>query len=147
MPLSGNFNRQAFSKDYQEIEVDTLCLAMVCARLVERINNGFKYSLGEPLMRAMTEAGADISAACGKWVKPATRVELLTKARPLLRKVKFVTETAVCGLLITDDEKAMFDVFYDKVSEQLEAFLSSSMAKAKSTGRSSGGNASGEIPR
>jgi len=151
MPLSGNFNRRPFEEQYQQIEIDALCLAVTCAELVEKISKKHKFSFGEPMMRAMIEAGADIRGACTKHAKAPERVRLLSAARPLLRKVNFVAEASLCAFLITDEEKAKFDVLYDKVTEQLEAFLSSSMAKVKqynqSTGRGSGGNAPEEVPR
>lgn len=151
MPLSGNFNRRPFEEQYQKIEIDVLVLAVTCARLVEKISRNFKFSFGEPMMRAMVEAGANIRAACEKKAKAPERVRLLSAARLMLRRVNFVAEAALCAFLITDEEKAEYDVIYDKVTEQLEAFLSSSVAKAKrydqSTGQSSGGNAPEEVPR
>lgn len=151
MPLSGNFNRTPFESEYQAIELDCLCLAVACAELVEKISRKFKFSVGEPMMRAMVEAGADIRGACARRAKAHERVRLLSAARLLLRKVNFAAEVALCGGMISDEEKAKYDVLYDKVSEQLEAFLSSSVAKAKrydqSTGQGSGGSAPGEVPR
>ena len=62
MALSGNFNRRPFEERYQEIEIDSMCLAVVTARLVEKLNRSFKYSFGEPLMSRVVEAGAMVAS-------------------------------------------------------------------------------------
>lgn len=149
MALSGNFNRRPFEERYQEIEIDSMCLAVVTARLVEKLNRSFKYSFGEPLMSRVVEAGALVKQACRRWCPPPRRVGLLTRAQEMYEAAGFIVDCALCGGAITAEEKAKFDVLYDKVAGQLQAFLTSQSSKTKSfrAGQGGVGNATPEVPR
>ena len=149
MPLSGNFNRRPFEERYQEIEIDSMCLAVVSARLIEKVNRGFKFSFGEPMMKRMADAGALIKHACRRWCSPSRRVGLLAQAQELLEATAFIMDCALCAGAVTAEEKAKYDVLYDKVAGQLAAFLTSQSSKIKSfrAGQGGAGNAAPEVPR
>ena len=149
MALSGNFNRRPFEERYQEIEIDSMCLTVVAARLVEKLNRNWKFTFGEPLMRRVVEAGALIKQACRRWCPPSRRVGLLAQAQEWLEAAAFILDCAVCAYAINEDEKSKWDVLYDKVAGQLVAFLTSQNSKVKSfrAGQSGAGSAAPEVPR
>lgn len=149
MPLSGNFNRRPFEERYQEIEIDSMCLAVVTARIVEKVNRAFKFSFGEPLMKRMVEAGALVKQACRRWCPPPRRVGLLAQAQEHLEVAAFIMDCALCAGAVTAGEKAKFDVLYDKVAGQLAAFLTSQSSKTRSfrAGQGGAGDAAPEVPR
>lgn len=135
-------------KDYLPIVVDSMCLAVETARLVEKINRNFKFTIGEPAMKSAMSAGIHIKRACGKYVPVRKKVAELNAAQADLDSLLFGIEVALCANQITAEEKAKFDIIFDKVSGQLTGFLSSQINKLRQSNdarQSPGGNAPGEI--
>lgn len=135
-------------KDYLPIVTDSMCLAVETARLVEKINRNFKFTIGEPAMKSVMSAGIHIKRACGKYVPVRKKVAELNAAQTDLDALLFGVEVALCANQISAEEKAIFDIVYDKVSGQLTGFLSSQIHNLQQSGnarQSPGGNAPGEI--
>lgn len=148
MPISRSFNKEPLN-GHRDIEVDSICLAVTTARLVEKINkNNFRFTIGEPMMKAVMGAGVHIRKACARYASIGKRISELKEAQIFLDSLVFSVEVALCASLITADEKATFDVLYNKVSGQLEGFLSSLISKLKKDDivrQGSGGYAPGEF--
>lgn len=148
MSLSRSFNKEPF-KDRRDIEVDSICLAVTVASLVEKINkSNFKFTIGEPMMRSTMGAGVHIRKACARYMSTGKRANELKEAQAFLDTLIFSVEVALSSNLITDAEKATFDILYDKVYGQLGSFLSSQLARLKqneNVRQSPDGNAPGEF--
>lgn len=148
MSLSRSYNKEPL-KDHRDIEIDAICLAVTTARLVEKINkNGFRFTIGGPMMDSAMKAGVHIRKACARYASVGKRVNELKEGRNALDSLIFSVEVALCSGFVNDEEKATFDIVYDKVSGQLDSFLSSQIAKLKQTEnvrQSPDGYASGEF--
>ena len=133
---------------YQQVEVDSLALAVVTARLVEKINRNFKFTFGDCIAKQVAWAGSYIRK--GVRTMPGRRkVEYLSKACDELEGMLFPVEAVLAAGIITAEEKSAFDICFDKVSSQTHGLLNSQLAKlqAYSAGRSPVGNAAGENPK
>jgi len=148
MSLPRSFNSNG-GVTYQPIEIDSIRLAVTTAELVEKINKGFKFSLGEPTMRAALLSGQLIRQACCPYVRTGKKVEFLQEAQNALASLGFCMEAILCAGKLTASEKARFDELFDKVDGQLRGFLSSQIARLRSSNarQSSDGDASGEISK
>lgn len=148
MSISRSFNKEPLN-GHRDLEVDSVCLAVTTARLVEKINkHNFRFTVGEPMMKAVMGAGVHIRKACAKYTSVGKRAAELKEAQEFLESLAFAVEVALCSSLITAEEKATFDIVFKKVSGQLEVFLSSLISKLKHNDiarQSLGGNASGEF--
>ena len=81
MPGSRSENKTANPlADLQQIEIDSIALGVVVVRLVEKLNRGFKFTLGGGIISHATEAGSYIRM--GVRTLPGERkVEYLSRAR------------------------------------------------------------------
>lgn len=133
---------------YQQVEVDSLALAVVTARLVEKINRNFKFTFGDCIAKQMSWAGSYIRKGV-RTMPGKKKVEYLSRACDELEGMLFPVEATLAAGIITAEEKSAFDVCYDKVSSQTHGLLNSQLAKlqAYSAGRSSAGSAAGENPK
>lgn len=150
MSLSISFNKEPLT-GHRDIEVDSICLAVTTARLVEKINkNNFRFTVGEPMMKAVVGAGVHIRKACARYTSVSKRACELKEAQTFLDTLVFTVEVALCAGLITAKEKATYDIIFKKVSGQLDGFLSSLISKLKNDDiarQSLGGDASGALSK
>ncbi len=152
MPGSRSDNKKANPlADFQQIEIDSIALGVVVARLVEKLNNrNFKFTLGNGIMLHATEAGTLIRM--GVRTLPGERkVEYLSRAKDEMDGMLYPVDVALAASVITAEEKSAFDICFNRVSAQLHGLLNSQIAylkkKANSAGRSSAGDAAGEYPK
>lgn len=134
--------------EYQQVEVDSLALAVVTARLVEKINRNFKFTFGDCIAKQMAWAGSFIRK--GVRTLPGKRkVEYLSRACDELEGMLFPVEAVLAAGIINAEEKSAFDICYEKVSSQTHGLLNSQIAKLKAyqAGQSPTGNAVGENPK
>ena len=128
----------------QKIETASIALGVVVVRLVEKINRGFKYTLGDRMMDASLGAAMDINTACG-YCPVRKRARCLESAQEQLLRLETCVKMALVGGQVTVDEKSKFDVFFEDVLGQLQDFLAATNTKI-SSGQGPGGNAPGEMP-
>lgn len=115
-------------ENYQQIEIDSMKLAVVVFRIVEKVNHGFKFTVGDGMTKTVTALGADVRRAV-KYISAPQKVKYLTRAKHSLEELDFLFEVAFFGGIISDDDKVKYDIEQGLVSGQLKAFLSSQSNK------------------
>lgn len=128
----------------QRIETASIALGVVVVHLVEKINRGFKYTIGDRMMDAVLRAAMEINIACG-YCPLRKRAKCLDSAQEQLLRLETCVKMGMVGGQITIEEKSKFDVFFEDVLGQLQDFLAVTNDKI-SSGQGSGGNAPGEKP-
>jgi len=131
-----------------QIEVDAILLSVMSARLVEKINKGFKFTIGQPIMTEAMNQGRFIKKGI-KCFKAADKLKFFSAAAGALDALSYGVEVALCAGKVTAEEKAVFDSQFNAVQSQLQAMtaaqakrVSESEARPRPAKQSSDGNAS-----
>lgn len=132
-----NDRRRNPLENYQQIEIDSMKLAVVVFKIVEKVNHGFKFTVGDGMTKDVAALGADVRRAV-KYVSAPQKVKYLSRAKHSLEELDFLFEVAFFGGIISDEDKVKYDIEQGLVSGQLKAFLSSQSNKMAYARRSPG---------
>lgn len=112
-----------------EVIVEVKRLVCVTARLVEKINRGFKFTIGEPTMRDAFTIGKLVYRGMRMPMRNAgelrAKLERLAKARSMMGDLDFDLEVAITAGRVTPEEKAVWDIKFGEVSGQLDRLVTS----------------------
>lgn len=119
-----------FRFDMLQIEVDAILLSVVTARLVEKINRGFKYTIGDTIMKEAMSQGRLIRKGI-KTFGAADKLKYFNAAAAALDALSYGVEVALCAGNVTAAEKATFDSQFIAVQSQLQAFAATQAKKVR----------------
>lgn len=132
-----------FKFEMLQIEIDAILLSVVTAQLVEKINRGFKFTIGDATMNEALAQGRYIKKGV-KAYDPKTKLKHFNNANEALDALMYNVEVALCAGKVTADEKSVFDSQFEKVQKQLQTFITTQLNRLrddKPTKQSSDGNA------
>lgn len=116
-----------------QIEIDAIVLSVTAARLVEKINRGYKFTIGEPLMKEALNQGRLIKKGVRAY-GAADKLKYFNAAASALDALAYCVEVALCAGKVTAEEKSVFDLQFNAVQSQLQAFAAT-QTKRLSNGR------------
>ena len=112
-----------------DAKLDTLRLVRDTAVLVEKMNRGFKFTLGDPTMRDAFTIGHLVHRGLKAPMRCPTelrgKIDLLAKARRILDDLEFDVEVGITAGRVTANEKAIWDIQFRKVRPQLDSLVTS----------------------
>ena len=112
-----------------DVKVEVQRMVFQTARLVEKINRGFKFTIGEPTMNDAFGIGKLIFRGLRSPMRNAVelrvKLERLMKARSLMSDLEFDLEVAITAGRVTPEEKAVWDIQFREVARQLDLLVSS----------------------
>ena len=133
-----------------DVKVEAQRLIVATALLVEKINRGFKFTIGDRTMDDAFAVGKLTFRGMKSPMKTAadlrTKLDRLTRARSMLGDLEFDLEVAITACRVSPEEKAIWDIQFREVRRQLDLLVTSlSKRLAEMTGgRESSAPAMGE---
>lgn len=129
MALGRNEAKERVPLQGLDVKVEAQRLVVATAILVQKINNGFKFTIGDRVMNDAWDMGKltfrGLKTPMRNVPELRTKLDRLTRARSLLGDLEFDLEVAIGAGKVTSEEKAIWDIQFREVRRQLDLLVTS----------------------